>query len=80
LYQKSDAEIAITEIEGKLIPPVIFNPICISGIIKLEGDRGARSIIEDYRYETYKVIDKRLLMDIDTPEDFMQLKKAYNCA
>ena len=80
IYRENDADIVITEIEGKLAPPVIFNPICISGINVLKGDRGARSIIEGYRYKTYKETDTRLLMDIDTPEDFILLKKAYNCA
>ena len=80
IYRENDADIVITEIEGKLAPPVIFSPICISGINVLKGDRGARSIIEGYRYKTYKETDTRLLMDIDTPEDFIRLKKAYNCA
>jgi len=80
LYLRNDAEIVITEIEGKIVPPEIFNPVCIPGINKLVGDRGARSIIEDYRYETQKLSDSRLLMDIDTPEDFIKLKKAYTCA
>lgn len=80
IYRENDTDIVITEIEGKLAPPVIFSPICISGINELEGDRGARPIIENYRYKTYKEKDTRLLMDIDTPEDFKLLKKAYNCA
>jgi len=39
LYLRNDAEIVITEIEGKIVPPVIFNPVCIPGINKLVGDR-----------------------------------------
>lgn len=79
-FQSSDAEVVITEIEGKMIPPVIFSPKCIPGIYKLKGDRGARSMIEDYRYKLFKIEDTRLLMDIDTPEDYINLKKSYNCA
>jgi molybdenum cofactor cytidylyltransferase len=78
-FKESKTDVVITEIEGKMIPPVIFSPFCIPGISKLKGDRGARSIIEEYQYKTYKETDSRILMDIDTKEDFIQLKKTYNC-
>ena len=79
-FQKSDSEVVITEVEGKLTPPVVFSPLCIPGIKELTGDRGARSIINRYRYKTYIETDTRLLMDIDTPEDYLKLKQLYNCA
>ena len=79
-YLETDCDLAITEIEGKLIPPVIFGPDCINDIKELQGDRGARSIIENHRYTTYKEDDKRLLLDIDTQEDIAKLNKLYNCA
>jgi len=80
IYSENDTDIVITEIAGKIIPPVIFSPICISGIDRLKGDSGARSIINDYRNIKYKEKDQRLLMDIDTPEDYCRLKNAYKCA
>lgn len=79
-FQETDYEVVITEIEGKMIPPVIFSPICIPGIKELKGDRGARSIVNCYRYKTFPETDTRLLLDIDTPEDFEILKKSYKCA
>lgn len=80
IYRENDTDIVITEIAGMIIPPVIFSPICISGIAKLEGDSGARSIVNDYRNIKYRENDQRLLLDIDTPEDYGRLKTAYKCA
>jgi molybdenum cofactor cytidylyltransferase len=80
IYRENDTDVVITEIAGKIIPPVIFSPICISGIVKLKGDSGARSIINDYRNIKYKERDQRLSLDIDTLEDFYKLKNAYKCA
>lgn len=79
IFQESNSEIVVTKIEGKVIPPVIFSPICISRIMELTGDRGARAIIESFRYKAFIETDERLLMDIDTPGDFIKLKMSYNC-
>jgi molybdenum cofactor cytidylyltransferase len=76
-YYENNYDIVITGVGKKLLPPVIFNPSCIPGILKLKGDRGAKAIIENYNSCTVEVQDQRLSIDIDTPGDFEKLKSLY---
>jgi molybdenum cofactor cytidylyltransferase len=60
--------------------PVIFHRSLISEIINLEGDIGAKKVIEKYKDKAYfvEVNDEGVLIDIDTPKDLEEVLKKLN--
>ncbi|MFZ5651969.1 MAG: nucleotidyltransferase family protein [Bacillota bacterium] len=58
--------------------PVIFSPSLRAELAALEGDRGARGVLEKLgdRVCYLPVQDGAAVFDVDTPEDFERLKKA----
>lgn len=69
--------IAIGNDQSPPQPPVLFNSNLFPTLLQLEGDKGARGIfhlvpglIIDYK-------NKTLFFDIDTPEDYLQIKKFF---
>ncbi len=55
--------------------PAIFNKSFFPKLLSLKGDRGARSIIRDHADKVILLPEEDSLLDIDTPEDYMHLKK-----
>jgi molybdenum cofactor cytidylyltransferase len=76
-YKETKCEIVATEVNGKIVPPILFDPICISELLALTGDQGGRSIIRKMKTVTIKNDDERLLLDIDTEKDYILLKRLY---
>lgn len=72
-YQQSAHEqpILMPRYEGKEGHPVLFDQIYFQEIIELQGDVGARSIVEAHRDKVIEidVADAGILQDIDLPED-----------
>jgi molybdenum cofactor cytidylyltransferase len=60
--------------------PVIFHRSLISEIINLEGDIGAKKIIEKYKDKAcfVEVDDEGVLIDIDTPKDLEEVLRKLN--
>ena len=60
--------------------PVIFHRNLIPEIINLEGDIGAKKVIEKYRDKAcfIEVNDEGVLIDIDTPKDLEKVLKKLN--
>ncbi len=55
---------------GTVGPPVYFHRALFLELLVLEGDRGARSVIEAYPKEGLALpLDEALVADIDTPDD-----------
>lgn len=76
-YIQNNNDIVVMSVNGKLIPPILFNPKCIPGIRELSGDRGGRFLIENYNYDVVLQKDNNLLLDIDTKEDYTKIKDLY---
>jgi molybdenum cofactor cytidylyltransferase len=53
--------------------PVIFDQSIFTNLCQLQGDAGARSIFAQYPPEAMSWPDERILLDIDTPEDYKKL-------
>jgi molybdenum cofactor cytidylyltransferase len=53
--------------------PVIFAQSIFTNLCQLQGDAGARSIFAQYPPEAMPWPDERILLDIDTPEDYKKL-------
>jgi len=55
--------------------PVLFDQTTFSDLLQLEGDVGGRAIFHKYRVEYLPWHDDRLLLDVDTPEQYQRLIK-----
>ncbi len=53
--------------------PVIFAQSIFTNLCQLQGDAGAHSIFAQYPPEAMPWPDERILLDIDTPEDYKKL-------
>ncbi len=53
--------------------PVLFDRSTFDVLSRLQGDAGARSIFAQYPPQAMQWPDGRLLLDIDTPQDYQRL-------
>jgi CTP:molybdopterin cytidylyltransferase MocA len=53
--------------------PVLFDRETFQDLRQLEGDVGGRAIFQKYRVEYLPWHDDRLLLDVDTPEQYQRL-------
>jgi molybdenum cofactor cytidylyltransferase len=53
--------------------PVLFDRATLPDLLTLEGDVGGRAIFHRYRVEYLPWHDDRLLLDVDTPEQYQRL-------
>jgi len=62
--------------KGALGNPILWGAIYFPELLKLEGDRGARGLIEKYRAQAteIEVGDDSIALDADTPEALAQIK------
>lgn len=65
--------IVVSEYSGTRGPPVIFPARCFESLSKLQGDRGARSVLSDSRYLVSGIGFDAAAIDIDTPADLAKL-------
>ena len=60
--------------EGVFKNPAIFYKKYFDEILKIEGDRGPKDILNKYEYDTYKYhIDDESLIDIDTKDKYKEI-------
>jgi molybdenum cofactor cytidylyltransferase len=57
--------------------PVYFPASCFQLFEKLEGDTGGRQIISACPHTTFPWLDDWMSRDIDTPEDYQQLRDHF---
>ena len=53
--------------------PVLFDRVTFPDLLELEGDVGGRAIMHKHRVEYLPWHDDRLLLDVDTPEQYQRL-------
>jgi molybdenum cofactor cytidylyltransferase len=53
--------------------PVLFDRITFNDLLALQGDTGGRAIFSKFSPRYVNWYDKRLLLDVDTPEDYQKL-------
>ncbi len=64
---------------GKIMSPVLFNSKYFQELLKLQGDRGAKNIVESHINDFNPVsIESNYLMDIDTADDMAKLAELIN--
>jgi len=57
--------------------PVLFDKVCFCQLNSLTGDQGGRTIFEKFGLTRLNWEDKRILFDVDIPEDYEELKAIY---
>jgi molybdenum cofactor cytidylyltransferase len=60
-------------IEGSRGNPVLFDRVTFEDLTALQGDTGGRAVFSKYPIEWLPWSDARMLMDVDTPEDYQKL-------
>jgi molybdenum cofactor cytidylyltransferase len=53
--------------------PVLFDQVTFADLLELEGDVGGRAIFHKYQVEYLPWHDDRLLLDVDTPDQYQRL-------
>ena len=68
-WSGDDREIVATKFADTIGPPVLFGSACFDDLAALNGDRGARSLLEGGRYSVRTVVFEPAAVDIDEPAD-----------
>lgn len=72
-----DIDVVATSVNGTVTPPILFKRDCSGGLNTLTGDKGAKSILSQYRVKNINSNDEGILMDSDTEEDYQKLLNYY---
>ncbi len=56
--------------------PVLFDRVTFAALMQLTGDQGGRGVFSQFSPRYLNWYDKRLLLDVDTPEDYQRLLDA----
>ena len=72
--EKGAEEIIVSQYSGVQGPPAIFPARCFEDLMKLDGDRGARALMDDSRYSVTGLAFNPAAVDIDQPEDLENLQ------
>jgi molybdenum cofactor cytidylyltransferase len=75
-YQTTLTPIIAPLVDDKRSNPVLFDRLTFDELSELEGDTGGRAIMGHFEHAWLPWLDKRILMDIDTPEDLERCKNA----
>lgn len=74
-YLRDRPMILAPHVNGKRVNPVIFDRSIFPHLLALKGDAGARSIFGVFPPAAMPWPDEKVLLDVDTPEDYEQLSK-----
>jgi len=76
-FEGLDARIVFPTFRGKQGHPVLWDVSLVPELASIEGDRGAKSVVERHRHEAHAVPldDPGVCFDIDTPEDYARARE-----
>jgi len=74
-YLASRAPVVVPVYRGRRGNPVLFDRSLFAQIMRIEGDRGAKSVVNgnEAGLRELRVEDRGTLMDIDTPSDYRKV-------
>jgi molybdenum cofactor cytidylyltransferase len=75
--KSSEKKIIATYVGEKRTNPVAFSKDLYPELAAIKGDQGGRFLFGKYEIEKMAWEDERILIDVDTPEDYGRLKEAY---
>lgn len=71
-----DQEIVATAYAGTVGVPALFARGCFESLTLLEGDQGARALINDGRFSVQEIAFEEAAIDVDTVEDLARLARS----
>lgn len=74
LWSGEENTIIATEFARMSGPPVLFPRACFDDLAQLRGDNGARNLLRDDRFVVKTLRFEAASVDIDTPEDLINLE------
>jgi len=79
IYTSSNKGIVASKYEDhKLGVPVLFDVRYFKHLVELEGDKGAKGILNTYQDDVYALQALDIVGDIDTPEAYERLYKRHH--
>lgn len=79
IHRVSGRAIVASEADGTLRPPVLFASAWFSRLLTLEGDAGARTLLQENRTEV-AIVPLAMPADLDTPADYEKfLRRTRAC-
>lgn len=72
-YRKTRPIILAPFVNNKRTNPVLFDRSVFNLLCQLHGDQGGRTLFDQYPPARMQWLDERLLLDIDTPEEYENL-------
>ncbi|NPV76778.1 MAG: putative selenium-dependent hydroxylase accessory protein YqeC [Anaerolineae bacterium] len=75
LHAHSLSPIVAPRVNGRRANPVLFDATTFSSMFQLTGDSGGRQLFSQFPLEWLDWPDERILLDVDTEDDYLQLKK-----
>jgi molybdenum cofactor cytidylyltransferase len=69
--------IIATYVGDRRANPVSFSKVLYNELSTIQGDQGGRFLFTKYEVEKLQWDDERILIDVDTLEDYERLKSAY---
>lgn len=72
VFEEGDAKVVYPVYRGEQGHPVLWDAALVDELSRIEGDRGAKSMLDAHRSEALavRVDDVGVCFDIDTPEDY----------
>ncbi|MGI9272242.1 MAG: nucleotidyltransferase family protein [Woeseiaceae bacterium] len=75
-WSDDESDIVATSYAGISGVPALFARNCFSSLLELEGDRGARTLLDDARFEVRKIEFADAAVDVDTVEDLAKISRS----
>jgi len=72
-YARERSPLTAPFVDGIRSNPVLFDRETFPALLRLQGDRGGRGLFSEYPVSRVNWEDVKLLMDIDTPDDYRHL-------
>jgi molybdenum cofactor cytidylyltransferase len=72
-FAQNKAVITAPRVDGKRGNPVLFDRETFGDLVELSGQRGGRELFQKYHPQWMEWLDGRILLDVDTPEDYEKL-------
>ncbi len=78
LKKSTNADVVMLRTNGKRTPPVLFSTNCFERLLSLEGDKGAREIVDEFKITYLENDNLALVEDIDTQADYASFVNKYS--
>ncbi len=75
VWSGADTEIVASAYDDVRGPPILFPSECFDDLAKLDGDDGAKIIMENTKYEVRTVACEAAKFDVDQQSDLQQIEK-----